>query len=974
MIHVYCIPLVNVQQIMLGYERQYLRIEEAFVGPQGTFTMLTGSMSKTDLFIDSLKLAYRRAIPDIDQYEDLHIMINPDTDVNLRQTLNRIEGLDKPGDIAVVMYMLVSAIDFTHMSRPWVTHSLVITSRYLYLLREDYIMWPEATFAIGPSTRPQFEVACAFPIMGRISGIQMYDSDTYSPDHDTSLSQTFIATKSSAMVVPHFIGFGVKLMFDMGSQGQQKLDIRVSTSGMRDRFLATLTQVRREMSARSPSPTKPAKGSRGKAKPHREVDTDSMSSSSGGSGQGARPRHTRTPHTTSHQPTHRPHQNVNAHNNHGAKHHTANKTENPCAYVTQSEHPTGRQGLISPVADQVVLHGHHKCMEQDYFSPKNGDSSEEGDDPSDMPMRDSPTGESGSPVESIPDEFMSANSDGSGEKGSVQEQFSDLCKVSEEDADLCKVSEEDTDLCKVSQQAESNLQVCEIDASHETIHQFSYGGDTETSPNKIEACGNEAMGESGLHVSQETKQFKGDGGPGGGGETAELPRIRTSPPSTLGVQYPSLALITHLSQCNEQMPLLQPLSPSMQNLVTMMGDELLNLFHSTIAQIGADNEEMRHILWAPVITYSEPDKEVATCVMLSTKAVYFVADKPAGDTSPLRTTAAKDKTHTRVRSDSYQVLLPKSQSRDLHHSSGIIYGLDKQPEGLRAYSRLSLRDLKEVTLGMFDQSFRLVGSGPSGTFTCVTRDTQSTELFIKQLMQVLALIDPTPSPDCPLADSMGEQDFYQMFTKYNHSESQEYRHPSKVRFVYPSEDSVSDLTYLVLNNIKGKRPKVAEVNLLMSLMLFQVNFPEGSTGFDLDLTQCKPRTLVLSEQYVSLAMEDHIHYPILDFSRGPPAHPRSEIQEVASLENLQRITMSDFQSHDVTLVWTDESADIVVDMGVDYYSDRDGTVAGASDQTPEVLWTLVIQSLRDKDRLIKLIQQQWKEMHEGQELSVQVSS
>ena len=48
-----------------------------------------------------------------------------------------------------------------------------------------------------------------------------------------------------------------RLKFEMGpQQGVKELDIRVPTSGMRDRFLATLTQVRRELSERSPSPPK----------------------------------------------------------------------------------------------------------------------------------------------------------------------------------------------------------------------------------------------------------------------------------------------------------------------------------------------------------------------------------------------------------------------------------------------------------------------------------------------------------------------------------------------------------------------------------------------------------------------------------------------------------------------------------------------------------------------------------------------
>ncbi len=70
----------------------------------------------------------------------------------------------------------------------------------------------------------------------------MYDTDTYHHGND-SLPETFMAS-STPVTSQHFIGFGVRLKFEMGGQaGSKELDIRVPTSGMRDKFLATLTQV-----------------------------------------------------------------------------------------------------------------------------------------------------------------------------------------------------------------------------------------------------------------------------------------------------------------------------------------------------------------------------------------------------------------------------------------------------------------------------------------------------------------------------------------------------------------------------------------------------------------------------------------------------------------------------------------------------------------------------------------------------------
>lgn len=37
-----------------------------------------------------------------------------------------------------------------------------------------------------------------------------------------------------------------------------------------------------------------------------------------------------------------------------------------------------------------------------------------------------------------------------------------------------------------------------------------------------------------------------------------------------------------------------------------------------------ENEELRHLLWSSVVFYQSPGLEVTACVLLSTKAVYFV--------------------------------------------------------------------------------------------------------------------------------------------------------------------------------------------------------------------------------------------------------------------------------------------------------------------------------------------------------------
>lgn len=40
--------------------------------------------------------------------------------------------------------------------------------------------------------------------------------------------------------------------------------------------------------------------------------------------------------------------------------------------------------------------------------------------------------------------------------------------------------------------------------------------------------------------------------------------------------------------------------------------------------VQVENEELRHLMWSSVVFYQTPGLEVTACMLLSTKAVYFV--------------------------------------------------------------------------------------------------------------------------------------------------------------------------------------------------------------------------------------------------------------------------------------------------------------------------------------------------------------
>ena len=309
----------------------------------------------------------------------------------------------------------------------------------------------------------------------------------------------------------------------------------------------------------------------------------------------------------------------------------------------------------------------------------------------------------------------------------------------------------------------------------------------------------------------------------------------------------------------------------------------------------------------------------------------------------------------------------KDQSQNA--AAGTLHKTVSQHKVLKAFATVPLKDILSVEIGLFDQSFRVTCDKPEKVFCCLTRDAIVTENFIRQLMSVLAVMQVEPSPDLTLSGS--EQDFYKMFygRNYYRTESLEYVHPSRVKFVYPQDDVINDVTYLVVENADGQKPK--STNILMYVLCYmQCNALDYN---HIDITQSDSRTVLLTEKHLTLIAEDCVSYPLPDFAKQPPLHKQHEILQVRSLEFLKRIIVSDFKSRDLTLIFSDESDEVQVDVSLDYYSHRSGRVSRQKQQAPEVTWTLVLQCMRDKDKLIKLIARQWQEIH-GEQLSVQVST
>ena len=633
--HLQCLSIL-LFQIVLSYQDLYLRIEESFVGPQGTFALLTGSAHKTEEFVNVLRQTIERADSCEQNTDDTHITYNGETLLNLKAALNSVEKLPNIEDIQVILYMLV------HLSVEgnYSTHSFVLTNSHIYILREDYILWPKPTFGKGPAVRAKFEVVLAIPAAAKINAVQLYDTDAVM-QRDTLAENMNVTGLGATLTSKDFVGFGVRISFTVPdvddnmttvASSNKSLDIRVPTSGMREKFLVSLTQVRRVHGVS----TSMSRGNRSRRKK-------------------------------------------------------------------------------KDLAQGKLLVNHSTSTSNDSLTTN----------------------------ESI-------------KQNHIEQSIS-------------------SDVMKSSPFVSQPPIIRSVDKTDPVEPEINVP----------------VMPSSGLDNGNYVQKQR----------TIQTPR-------SLGVGYPSIQLLGHLTQCNESMEMLNPLSSAMVHLATMSGEEMLNYFHKNIVPIGQLNEELHHLLWTSVVPYTEPEREISTCVLLSNQAIYFLSDE-----SPkvYKRRRPAWRTHCRNRSeavtDIYRtpITFHEEPVDSYHHQSGLLVCASESssPGRVKSYAMIQLSDIQCVHIGFFDQMFRVYSGGNEEdcrVFSCLTRDAIFTELFLKRLMAVLSSVT-MPSP-------VGEfgPDIFRMYGNGHHDgrwrpEGLEYRHPSKVKFIYPNEDASRDLTFLMHERI-----------------------------------------------------------------------------------------------------------------------------------------------------------------------------
>ncbi|KAK3536515.1 hypothetical protein QTP86_013838 [Hemibagrus guttatus] len=393
------------------------------------------------------------------------------------------------------------------------------------------------------------------------------------------------------------------------------------------------------------------------------------------------------------------------------------------------------------------------------------------------------------------------------------------------------------------------------------------------------------------------------------------------PHLTLSLLNPGDSLIQQLSDEN-QCPSHLALSPALRHLSSLRGEEVIIFFHDNIAEV--ENEELKHILWTSVLFYKSPDVELTACVMLSTKAVYFILDDVA---STLSDQALMWSWHP-------------SDHKDMDFLISFCFAM-------------KLNELQSVNVGLFDQYFRVVGPSPEHIISCLTRDSYSTHHFLQQLMSVLSLLETAPSPE------PSDQDFYTQFGKKSTGKMENYElvHSSRVKFIYPSEEEIGDLTFIAAER-KGPQGPPHSFNVLFYALVFQVQSCPGARA------ELQPKSLVLSSTHIFLLDEDYISYPLPQFAKEPPQRDKYRLTDARRIRDLDRVLMG-YQPYPqaLTMVFDDvPGPDLLCHLTMDHFSDEKERkrMQGGDGAESEIQWCIFVPGADSRERLISLLARQWE--------------
>lgn len=396
---------------------------------------------------------------------------------------------------------------------------------------------------------------------------------------------------------------------------------------------------------------------------------------------------------------------------------------------------------------------------------------------------------------------------------------------------------------------------------------------------------------------------------------------------------------THRRVGSDSLPIFKPsMVNGLESLIALDRKVLDSFFHKWISQKEPNEDEtLLHVMWTGCTPYLFPSLEFKVCILLSNLYVYILADKEH------KTSINKKK----------RVKLRISEGAGLNEAKPTI-----------CFNFISISKLRQICVGLFDQTLRLETESKEDTFTLITRDFHLTSTFLERLSTILSSNqsgDSSPPSTDTIPTSIYDSQSISDVDPHTFTKT-DYQHTnSGVRFVYPNDDTLEILKDAMADFSRQSVDcsVLSDVIILVYLLVFQ----ETETAHE------EPRTLIIMDKSLCLCIEDHVNYPLPLFATGLPENPQYNVQDLRDIKSLSRVEFSDFNSCDFKMVFSPTRLqDEDVPDGFDSASMGELCVITRHIPDPEerdVCWWIVAQTYEEKEKALSLICKLWADIHGG---------
>ena len=373
----------------------------------------------------------------------------------------------------------------------------------------------------------------------------------------------------------------------------------------------------------------------------------------------------------------------------------------------------------------------------------------------------------------------------------------------------------------------------------------------------------------------------------------------------------------------------------LESLAALEHKALDQFFEKCISQKAQEKvETLLHVLWTGCTPYLFPSQEFEVCVLLSNLYLYILTGK-------------EHKSFINKRKG-VKVRLP---------------GCTDDSKISICFNLIPLDKLRQVCVGLFDQTLRIETELKHETFTFITRDFHLTNTFLECLNTILT--SNHSGVTAPRADTLAPSIYdSELIADANPSASTktDYQHTnSGVRFVYPNDDTLEILKDVIAEFSRHSVDcsQLSHVVILVYLLVFH----ETETKTE------EPRTLVIMDKALCLCIEDHVNYPLPLFATGLPENPQYNVQDLRDIKSLSRVEFSDFNSCDFKMVFSpNRHQDEDAPDGFESASLDDLCVVTHQMDDPEecnISWRVIAQNYEEKEKALSLICKLWADIHGG---------